>query len=75
MELTEAVAEVLGITAEQVDDSAKPGDLENWDSRRHLQVIVRLEEVYQVSFSYSELKQLTSIGAIRRVLRDKGIQN
>ncbi|MER5770033.1 acyl carrier protein [Streptomyces sp. NPDC001985] len=75
MQLTEVVGEVLGIDAGRVDDTAHPGGLENWDSLRHLQIIVRLEEVYRVSFSHGELRRLTSVGAIRAVLHGKGVLN
>ena len=75
MELSEVLGEVLGIDAARIADSASPSDLENWDSRRHIQIIVRLEETYGVSFTYPELRNFTSVGAIRAVLRDKGVRN
>ncbi|QLH25630.1 acyl carrier protein [Streptomyces sp. Rer75] len=73
MELTEIVADVLGITPDRVVDSARPGELENWDSVRHVHLIMRLEKSYGVSFDYAELTRITSVGDIRSALREKGV--
>ncbi|QDL75046.1 acyl carrier protein [Streptomyces malaysiensis] len=72
MELTAIVADVLGIAPERVVDSARPGELENWDSVRHVHLIMRLEKQYGVSFDYAEMTRLTSVGDIRSALREKG---
>lgn len=72
MELTELIAEVLGIADSRVNEFARPGELENWDSLRHLNLIMRLEETYGVSFDYADLTKLTSVADIRAVLHDKG---
>ncbi|WP_413810994.1 acyl carrier protein [Streptomyces sp. OE57] len=74
MELTEIVADVLGITPDRVVDSSRPGELENWDSVRHVHLIMRLEKSYGVSFDYAELTRITSVGDIRSALREKGVE-
>lgn len=72
MELTTIVADVLGIAPDRVVDSARPGELANWDSVRHVNLIMRLEKQYGVSFDYAEMTRLTSVGDIRSALREKG---
>jgi len=66
------VADVLEVDAATVTDSAGPDTLATWTSLRHLQLVVTLEEVYGLSFSYQEIRNLKSVGAVRDVLRTKG---
>lgn len=74
MDLTAIVADVLGVTPDLVTDSTRPGELENWDSLRHVHLVMRLEKDYGISFDYSELTRLNSVGDIRSTLREKGME-
>lgn len=66
------VADVLEADPRTVTDSAGPETLASWTSLRHLQLIVTLEEAYGVSFSYQEIRDLRTIGAVRHLLGAKG---
>jgi acyl carrier protein len=69
---TEVLADVLEVDADLVTDAAGPDTLPAWTSLRHLQLIVTLEESYQVSFSYQEVRNVRTVGQLREVLRAKG---
>jgi len=64
---------VLELPAEQVEDSTGPANLATWDSRRHIQLITALEEVYEVTFSTAEIKAMSSVGAVRGLLGERGV--
>jgi acyl carrier protein len=68
----EILADVLEVDADLVTDTAGPDTLPAWTSLRHLQVVVTLEETYQVSFSYQEVRNLRTVGQLRDILRTKG---
>lgn len=70
--LTEIVADVLEVDPSAVTDEDGPTTLPEWTSLRHLQLIVTLEEVYQLSFSYQEVRNVESIGRLRAILQVKG---
>lgn len=44
--------------------SLGPKDLRNWDSQRNVQLIMQIEEVFQLEFSGSEMARMQSVGAI-----------
>lgn len=67
------VADVLDVDAATVTDDDGPATLPEWTSLRHLQLIVTIEEAYRVSFTYDEVRVVPSIGALRDVLRAKGV--
>jgi acyl carrier protein len=71
--LLDIVAEVLGVDPATVTDDDGPATLPDWTSLRHLQLVVTLEEIYQVSFVYEEVRGVPSIGRLRTVLRSKGV--
>lgn len=68
----EIVADVLEVGPEVVTDTAGPETLEAWTSLRHLELIVTLQEAYGLSFTYQEVRHVTTIGRLRSVLRAKG---
>jgi acyl carrier protein len=71
-QFAEIVADVLEVDTDMVTDAAGPDTLPAWTSLRHLQLIVTLEESYQVSFSYQEVRNVRTVGHLRDVLRAKG---
>jgi acyl carrier protein len=70
--LRDLVADVLDLEPGTVTDDDGPATLAEWTSMRHLQLIVTLEEVYQVSFAYEEVRDVPSVGFLRKLLLDKG---
>jgi acyl carrier protein len=55
------LASVLGIDAAKVPDDASASSLEGWDSLRHINVILALEDEFGAEFSADEVGQLTSL--------------
>jgi acyl carrier protein len=71
-QFVEIVADVLEVGTDLVTDTAGPDTVPAWTSLRHLQLVVTLEEAYQVSFSYQEVRNVRTVGQLRDVLRAKG---
>jgi acyl carrier protein len=67
------VAEALGVPAETLTDESSTETIVAWDSIAGMSLIVLLEETYDIAFEAEELAMLTSVGAIRCLLRDKGV--
>lgn len=68
---TAVVVEVLEVDPADVTDAAGPQTLPTWTSLRHLQLIVTLEEIFGISFAYREIRDLRTIGDVRRALLAK----
>lgn len=45
--------------------------IDNWDSLRHLNLIVELEEAFDVSFEPEEISEMISIEKIEQVTMEK----
>jgi acyl carrier protein len=67
------VAEAMDVPAASLTDDSSPETVATWDSAAGMSLIVLLEETYGIFFETEEIGRLTSVGAIRQVLRGKGI--
>jgi len=72
--LHEVVARVLNVPVASVFDASSPETLRRWDSLRHLDLMNAIEDAYGVRFSTAEIVRAKSVGDIRRLLRDKGLE-
>jgi acyl carrier protein len=68
------MAEALTIPMERIDDSTTMDNVDTWDSLRHMELVVAIEQSFQIEFSAEEFIQMTSFAEIKRVLGDKGVQ-
>ena len=71
--LHQVIAKALKVQAESVAEETSPETLKRWDSLRHLDLMTAVEDAYGVRFSTAEVLRATSVGEIRRLLREKGV--
>ena len=61
----------FGVDIEQISDDASPESIDKWDSLKHMQLILSLEEEFDVEFSDKEVVEVVSyqkiLGALRRM--------
>lgn len=72
--LRDILADILEISPDQVTPDLGVGTSENWDSFRHLQVILALEGEYGVQFDPQRIAELTTVAQIQGELELKGAQ-
>lgn len=72
--LHEVVARALRVPAASITDESSPETLRRWDSLRHLELMTEVEEAYGVRFSTADMVRARSVGQIRSLLREKGIE-
>ncbi|OUO46796.1 hypothetical protein B5F79_06285 [Olsenella sp. An285] len=73
MKLAQLVATTLGIPEDRVSDDLTIDDCDEWTSMKQVALVSALESAYAVEFDIMESIEMDSVGAIREVLRDKGI--
>lgn len=65
------MARVLEVPIEAIDDEASPDTIDNWDSLRHMNLVMALEEEFGVQFSTDEVIELLNFRLIVLTLRGK----
>jgi acyl carrier protein len=62
---------VLEIEFDRISDSDDTSSIGNWDSLNHMNLIVVLEEEFNVIFDDEEIVELTSVKKIYSILTQK----
>ena len=65
------VAEVLEIPAATITDDLTMKDLDVWDSLKHMELVISLEQSFGLQLSFDEIVRMQSVGEIKRVLRER----
>ena len=68
-------AEVLQIPAGTITDDLKMKDVDVWDSLKHMELIVSLEQAFDVQLSFDEIVVMQSVQEIKRVLKSRTVSN
>ncbi len=73
MRLFETVASVLNIDANSLTNESNGRNTENWDSLRHIELILAVETAFGVTFSMTEMVSMQDLGDMRALLVEKGV--
>lgn len=73
MALHNVVSKILNVPASILTDNTGPKQLSEWDSLRHIQIVLTIEQEYDVQFTPVEITSIYTIGDVRDLLVQKGI--
>ena len=62
------MSEVFEMKISDFPEEIKQENISNWDSLRHLNLIVELEEVFDTSFEPEEISEMTSLVQILNII-------
>ena len=74
MTLADVVAQTLRIAPSELDGESRPANTANWDSLRHIEVMMAIEVAFDVTFSMAEMSAMRHLGDIETLLREKGCE-
>jgi len=66
------LSEVLQMPASKITEDLAMKDVDAWDSLKHMELIVSLEQSFGIELSFDEIVAMRSVGEIKRVLRERG---
>lgn len=66
------LSEVLQIPASKITEDLAMKDVDAWDSLKHMELIVSLEQSFGIELSFDDIVAMQSVGEIKRVLRERG---
>ena len=62
--IKQVMAQVLQIDAKRIDADTSPESVERWDSLKHMQLILALEDEFRIEFPDETIPELLSFAAI-----------
>ena len=73
MKLYDIIAGVLNIEPSTLNEESNALNTPNWDSLRHIEVILAVETAYNIRFAINEVVNMQNLGDMRKVLETKGV--
>ncbi len=61
-------SDILGLPVNQISAASSPENIEAWDSIQHLNLVLALEEKFQLQLSPEEIEQMKNIGDIATLI-------
>ena len=65
------MANVFGVPFDKIDKDSNPTTIERWDSLRHMQMILALEEEFGIEFSDEDITSMISLQEITEKTKEK----
>ena len=67
------VSRVMEVPVEKLDENSSMDTVEKWDSLRHMNLVLALEEEFDVSFTDEEIVEMLSVEIITETMRNRGL--
>ena len=74
-QLTNLMAELFRMQESEISDSLTMKDTEMWDSLKHMELIVSIEEIYNIQLTADEIVNMLTVKQIKQILKTRGIAN
>lgn len=59
---------VFEISIQEINDKSSKDTITSWDSLKHMNLVIALEEEFEMEFSESEIPGITNYRAIKEVI-------
>jgi|688.fasta_scaffold589425_2 acyl carrier protein len=73
--LNQIMSEVFRMNEEELKDELTMKNVENWDSLKHMDLILSIEKGLDIQFSMDDILKMKDIKTIRKIVKDKIILN
>ena len=69
--LFDVMANVLQVNRDEITETSAPGNIQEWDSLKHMLLLLALEEEFEFKFTDEEMAKCDNVSAILKILQDK----
>tara|TARA_Y100000590_G_scaffold407612_1_gene498016 strand:+ start:1036 stop:1296 length:261 start_codon:yes stop_codon:yes gene_type:complete len=70
-EIKKITSTVLEVNKNVINNKSGPNSIDEWDSLKHLNIILACEEYFNIKFTNQELIELLDIDTIHEVIKEK----
>ncbi|MCE2926269.1 MAG: acyl carrier protein [Rickettsiales bacterium] len=71
--ITKLMARVLRVSESRITDDLHMRDIAEWDSLKHMELIVAIEQNYRIELTGDEIADMVSLEAIKQILKQRGV--
>jgi len=71
--LKKTLSNVLGVGQDALDDDSSMDTISTWDSVKHLNLVLALEDAFAITFTEEQTMEIISYQLIKLVLAEHGV--
>mgnify|MGYP005635042501 CR=1 FL=1 len=68
--IKKVMSDVFNIDIESINNDSSPDNIENWDSLKHMNLIVALEEEFDIEFDDNDIENLLNFQLINLTIKE-----
>lgn len=69
--IKEIIVDVLNIKISELKKDSSPDTIENWDSLKHINIIIALETEFNIEFDDEDIINMIDYQCIEQIIKDK----
>ena len=69
--LVKLICDVFSVDEHQLEETLNIRELDDWDSLKHMEFVVRLEKIFNIELSADEIPRLKNLASIEGILAQK----
>lgn len=73
MRVAKVFSEVLGLPPNLITDTTSPDNTPQWDSMAAMNLVVAIEDEFDVRLSTAEIVSMRNVAIVKKVLTSKGV--
>ena len=66
------ISQVFNVPIENINDESSSDDIKTWDSLKHMNMVLSLEEEFNVQFGEEQVLEMLNVGLIIEILKEIG---
>jgi len=67
----DVIANIMEESIENINLDSSSDNIDNWDSLKHMNLVLALEEEFEVQFESEEIMEMLNVGLIFEILKEK----
>lgn len=71
LEIIKILASTFFIDSDKINKNTSMEDIANWDSLKHMTLVISLEEHFKIKFSGEEIIKIDNFAAIKKLIKKK----
>jgi acyl carrier protein len=75
MRVAKVFSEVLGVAPDTINDATSPDNTPQWDSMAAMNLVVAIEDEFDVRLSTAEIVSMRNVAIVKKVLTSKGVSD
>jgi acyl carrier protein len=68
--IKKVMSNVFNINVDSINNESSPDNIENWDSLKHMNLIVALEEDFDIEFDDNDIENLLNFQLINLTIKE-----